>query len=84
MKVDIEKYPSTVCSNGILGILISPPVSPSVISHTPSQTVVNPNAMAKCLAFAEGNALVKVSTVILLVGQYTNFIVPASIMYRIK
>ena len=84
LKVDIETYPSTVCSNGVLGIWVSPPVSPSVISHTPPQTVVNPNAVAKCLAFTEGNALVKVSAVISLVGQYTNFIVPASIMYRIK
>ena len=39
------------------------------ISNTPPQTVERPNTAAKCLAFAEGKALVRVSAVMLFVGQ---------------
>ena len=39
------------------------------ISNTPPQTVERPNATAKCFAFTEGKALVRVSAVMSFVGQ---------------
>jgi len=40
-----------------------------IIFNTPPQTVQSPSALAKCLALTDGNALVSVSAVMLLVGQ---------------
>ena len=40
-----------------------------LFSNTPPQTMINPRALAKCLAFTEGNTFVSVSAVMLSVEQ---------------